>query len=159
MLAATVVLALAAAAFLAGSAAAKGWWTPPQHLTWYWQLDGTVNNNEPVAVYDIDGFENSAAEVTALHAQGKHVICYIDVGTAPPPPPPPLLFPPSPLPPLPLPHQHEDFRPDYLRSFPEVGPAGPPRHQWLPRRGSAFSGRVPLSGRKRGRCRGSRWPG
>ncbi|HTC71785.1 MAG TPA: endo alpha-1,4 polygalactosaminidase, partial [Solirubrobacteraceae bacterium] len=77
----TVVLALAAAAFLAGSASAKGWWIPPQHLTWYWQLDGTVNNNEPVAAYDIDGFENGAAEVTALHAQGKHVICYIDVGT------------------------------------------------------------------------------
>jgi hypothetical protein len=34
-----------------------------------------------VAAYDIDGFENSAAEVATLHAEGKHVICYIDVGT------------------------------------------------------------------------------
>jgi hypothetical protein len=56
-------------------------WIPPQHLTWYWQLQGTINNNEPVAAYDIDGFETSAAEVATLHAQGKHVICYIDVGT------------------------------------------------------------------------------
>ncbi len=58
------------------------WWIPPQHLTWYWQIQGTVNNNESVEAYDIDGFENTAAEVSTLHAQGKHVICYIDVGTA-----------------------------------------------------------------------------
>jgi len=57
-------------------------WAPPRALTWYWQLQGSVNNSEPVAAYDIDGFDNSAAEVWTLHAQGKHVICYIDVGTA-----------------------------------------------------------------------------
>ena len=56
-------------------------WIPPQALTWYWQLQGGVNNNEPVAAYDIDGFDNTAAEVAALHAQGKHVICYVDAGT------------------------------------------------------------------------------
>jgi Glycoside-hydrolase family GH114 len=60
---------------------AGSWWVPPQHLTWYWQLQGTVNNSEPVAAYDIDGFETSASEVATLHAQAKHVICYIDVGT------------------------------------------------------------------------------
>jgi hypothetical protein len=57
-------------------------WIPPQHLTWYWQLQGTVNNSEPVAAYDIDGFENTATEVATLHGEGKHAICYIDVGTA-----------------------------------------------------------------------------
>lgn len=72
-----------------GARAGSRWWTPPQHLSWYWQLTGNVNNAEPVAAYDIDGFENSAAEVASLHSQGKRVICYIDVGTA------------------------EDFRPDY----------------------------------------------
>ena len=56
--------------------------------------DGKVENTEPVQAYDIDGFENSAAEVASLKAQGKHAICYIDVGTA------------------------EDFRPDY-HEFPE----------------------------------------
>jgi hypothetical protein len=71
--------------------AAQGWWKPPQHLSWYWQLQGTINNAEPVAAYDVDGFETEASEVAALHAQGKHVICYIDVGTA------------------------EDFRPDYAQ--------------------------------------------
>ena len=34
------------------------------------------------AVYDIDGIENPASTVAALHAQGKHVICYIEVGAS-----------------------------------------------------------------------------
>lgn len=110
--AAVAIVALAAIALLGGVggwARASGWWTPPPHLSWYWQLTGTVNNNEPVAAYDIDGFENSAAEVAILHAQGKHVICYIDVGTA------------------------EDFRPDYSQ-FPKsvLGHSnGWPGEKWL----------------------------
>jgi hypothetical protein len=32
-------------------------------------------------VYDLDGFDNGAATVAALHARGAHVVCYIDVGT------------------------------------------------------------------------------
>ena len=85
-------------------------WTPPQHLTWYLQLQGTINNSEPVAAYDIDGFENSAGEVATLHAQGKRVICYIDVGTA------------------------ENWRPDYS-SFPAsvlgASDGGWPGEKWL----------------------------
>jgi hypothetical protein len=107
LLAALVWLGLLAGA---GQARAQGaWWTPPQHLTWYWQLQGAVHNGEPVAAYDIDGFENSAAEVASLHAEGKHVICYIDVGTA------------------------EDFRPDYSE-FPKsvLGRSnGWPGERWL----------------------------
>jgi hypothetical protein len=70
-----------------------GRWVPPEHLTWYWQLQGSVNNGEPVAAYDIDGFENTAAEVSALHAKGIHVICYIDVGTYEPSRPDSSAFP------------------------------------------------------------------
>jgi hypothetical protein len=92
-LAAAVALALVALTAIVGvgTAAAKdasssrataAWWTPPQHLTWFWQLQGTIKNDKPVAAYDIDGFENEASEVAALHAQGKRVICYIDAGTA-----------------------------------------------------------------------------
>ena len=107
-----VVLAAALAGLLGGGAAAapaSGWWAMPQRLTWYWQLQGTVENDEPVAAYDIDGFETSATEVAALHAQGKRVICYIDVGTA------------------------EDFRPDYSE-FPKavLGRSnGWPGERWL----------------------------
>ena len=80
-----------------------------QHLTWYWQLSGTINNNVAAAAYDVDGFDTSAAEVAALHAQGKKVICYIDVGTA------------------------ENWRPDYS-SFPAsvLGKTyGWPGERWL----------------------------
>ena len=52
-----------------------------QRLTWYWQLQGPIENSHPAGAYDIDGFDNSASEVAALHAAGKRVICYIDVGT------------------------------------------------------------------------------
>jgi hypothetical protein len=89
--------------------AQSGWWKLPAHPTWYWQLTGNVNNAEPAAIYDIDGFENSATEVAALHAEGKHVVCYIDVGTA------------------------EDFRPDYSE-FPKsvLGHSnGWPGERWL----------------------------
>ncbi len=88
-LAAMLVAALALAARPVG--AAQSWWKPPQHLSWFWQLQGAIDNSKPVAAYDIDGFETEASEVAALHAEGKHVVCYIDVGTA------------------------EDFRPDYAQ--------------------------------------------
>jgi hypothetical protein len=58
-----------------------GHWVPPQHLTWYWQLQGRINNRVDAAAYDLDGFDTSRAEVARLHALGRHVICYIDVGT------------------------------------------------------------------------------
>ncbi len=93
----------------AGGGAPGSWWVPPKALTWYWQLQGTVNNSESVAAYDIDGFDNSAGEVSTLHGQGKHVICYIDVGTA------------------------ENWRPDY-GSFPAsvLGSSnGWPGERWL----------------------------
>jgi len=65
--------------FMGASQAAR--WVPPQRLSWYWQLQGRLNNSLPVAAYDIDGFDNAASEVARLHEAGKRVICYIDVGT------------------------------------------------------------------------------
>jgi len=101
--------AASAAAATAPQPAAASWWTMPQQLTWFWQLQGKVDNSKQVAAYDIDGFENEAPEVAALHAQGKRVICYVDVGTA------------------------ENFRPDYAR-FPRstLGRSnGWPGERWL----------------------------
>src|ERR1017187_2433910 len=74
-LAAGVLAAVGLGAAASPSAVASAeWWKPPQHLTWYWQLQGTVKNARSVAAYDIDGFENSSGEVSALHTLGKHVI-------------------------------------------------------------------------------------
>ena len=40
-----------------------------------------MQNSYRVMAYDIDGMDNSPAEVALLHRAGKHVICYVDVGT------------------------------------------------------------------------------
>lgn len=55
-------------------------WRPRPGLAWQWQLDGKVDPSADVPVYDIDGFENSAADVARLHRDGRKVICYVNVG-------------------------------------------------------------------------------
>ncbi len=45
------------------------------------QFTGRINYGEPVQAYDLDGFDTTAAQVRALHADGRRVICYVDVGT------------------------------------------------------------------------------
>lgn len=65
----------------ASPAASPAHWRPPAHLTWYWQLQGRIDNSMAAATYDVDGFDTSPREVARLHAEGKHAVCYIDVGT------------------------------------------------------------------------------
>ncbi|CAM5665869.1 endo alpha-1,4 polygalactosaminidase [Streptomyces griseomycini] len=55
-------------------------WRPRPGLAWQWQLDGRVDPSAEVPVYDIDGFENTAADVARLHREGRKVICYVNVG-------------------------------------------------------------------------------
>jgi hypothetical protein len=79
---------------------ASSWWVPPLgNQPWQWELshplhlanarDMGTNDRLPngqrapaPVIYDIDGIINPASTVTALHAQGKHVVCYIEVGAA-----------------------------------------------------------------------------
>jgi hypothetical protein len=57
-------------------------WMPAKNTTFYWDLQNAPpDNSRNVGAYDIDGWNNSASEVTALHALGIKVICYMDVGT------------------------------------------------------------------------------
>jgi hypothetical protein len=99
----------ALSALLVAPGIASAWWHPPAKPTFYWQLQGTLRTNLTATVYDVDGFETSALEVGAMQAEGKHVVCYIDVGTA------------------------EDFRPDYS-AFPRsvLGRSnGWPGEKWI----------------------------
>lgn len=92
---------------------AGSWWTPGGgNIEWQWEIGHPLNTASAAdmgtgqtayngatapatnpTVYDIDGFDNPASTVTALHSTGKKVICYIEVGAA------------------------ENYRPDYA-SFP-----------------------------------------
>jgi hypothetical protein len=63
-------------------AAAAGRWHPaPTTAPWQWQLQGRIDYSVPAGVYEIDGFDNSAKVVAHLHALGRKVICYLDVGS------------------------------------------------------------------------------
>jgi hypothetical protein len=103
---------LIATAMLSGSArasSAAGWWHLPKHPTWYWQLNGKIRFGLHVQIYDVDAFTTTAAEVSRLHSEHVHVICYVDVGTA------------------------ENWRPDYSE-FPQAvlgSPNGWPGEVWL----------------------------
>ena len=52
----------------------------PLVMSWQWQLTTPVDQSLNVAMYDIDLFDNSASVVSALHAAGRRVICYMEVG-------------------------------------------------------------------------------
>jgi hypothetical protein len=79
---------------------AASWWVPPLgNQPWQWEISHPLKLTDPKdmgtndtlpngqvapapVVYDIDGIINPASTVAALHAQGKHVVCYIEVGAA-----------------------------------------------------------------------------
>jgi endo-alpha-1,4-polygalactosaminidase (GH114 family) len=62
---------------------------PAPGTTWQWQLSGLpIDTSFDVAVYDVDLFTTTEAEMKALRAAGRVVICYFSAGS------------------------YEDFRPD-----------------------------------------------
>ena len=89
----------------------KTWWRPGPGLSWQWQLsEPPVDASIDADVYDIDIFDNDASVVADLHAKGRKVIGYINVGS------------------------WEDWRPDKAQCPPEVlGKAyeGWPGEKWL----------------------------
>ncbi|WNB86347.1 endo alpha-1,4 polygalactosaminidase [Cellulomonas sp. ATA003] len=56
-------------------------WVPPAQVTWQWQLTGVLDPSVDAQVYDVDLFDTSAAQVEALHALDRRVICYVSAGT------------------------------------------------------------------------------
>jgi hypothetical protein len=63
------------------TAALGALWLPAQGMSWQWQLSTTPTVFLPVDMYDLDLFDTDASMVTALHAQGTHVVCYLSAGT------------------------------------------------------------------------------
>jgi hypothetical protein len=79
---------------------APSWWVPALgSQPWQWELSHPLNlssardigTNDTLpdgqrapapVVYDIDGIINPSSTVADLHAQAKHVVCYIEVGAA-----------------------------------------------------------------------------
>jgi hypothetical protein len=60
----------------------NNWWRPPVGLTWQWQLsEPPVDTSIEADVYDIEVFDNDASVVADLHAKGRKVIGYINVGS------------------------------------------------------------------------------
>ena len=56
-------------------------WVPAPKTTWQWQLNGLpLDQSFDVEMYDIDLFDNDAATVAALHAEGRKVVCYMNAG-------------------------------------------------------------------------------
>jgi hypothetical protein len=61
-------------------AGAPGWWKPTVGMTWDWQLTSPIDQTADVEVYDIDLFDNDAKVVAQLHAKGRKVVCYVNLG-------------------------------------------------------------------------------
>ncbi len=86
------------------------WWKPKPGVTWQWQLTALPIDTDAAAdIYDVDLFDVDETTVTALHQQGRKVICYLSAGS------------------------YEDWRPD-AGSFPEAllgNNNGWPGERWL----------------------------
>jgi hypothetical protein len=55
---------------------------PAAGTTFFWNLQSTPPDlTKNVGAIDMDGFNNTAATVASLHAMGKKVVCYMDVGS------------------------------------------------------------------------------
>lgn len=67
----------------AGSSGGTTWWKPAPGTSWQWQLSGALDSSFDVAAYDVDLVETTQAEIDALHAAGRKVICYFDTAYEP----------------------------------------------------------------------------
>lgn len=57
------------------------WYRPPVATTWQWQLQGDVNTEYDVALYELDLFETPTPVITALKASGRRLLCYFSAGS------------------------------------------------------------------------------
>jgi hypothetical protein len=58
-------------------------WKPSPRTSWQWQLTGALDQSVDAAVFYVDLFDTSDAQVATLHASGKKVVCYLDAAYEP----------------------------------------------------------------------------
>ncbi|MCX6072263.1 MAG: endo alpha-1,4 polygalactosaminidase [Chloroflexi bacterium] len=67
---------------IASQSAATAYWIPSPGTTWQWQLtELPVDLTVEADAIDLDLFDTNPETITALHAAGKKVICYISAGS------------------------------------------------------------------------------
>ena len=67
---------------LPSPAACNGCWQPSLQTSWNWVLSTVPSAPfRNVQMYDVDGFNNSAANVSALHSANIKAVCYLSAGT------------------------------------------------------------------------------
>jgi hypothetical protein len=104
------VLVLAALAAVLPPSVAAERWAPGPGTTWQIQFSGRLNRAVEADAYDVDMFDTSSGTVATLHADRRHVVCYINAGA------------------------WEDWRPDasrYPRSVKGRALDGWPGEKWL----------------------------
>ncbi|MEZ4362764.1 MAG: endo alpha-1,4 polygalactosaminidase [Kofleriaceae bacterium] len=56
-------------------------WRPTPGTTWQWQLTGALDTGVTASAYDVDLYETTSAQISALKSAGRKVICYFSAGT------------------------------------------------------------------------------
>lgn len=56
-------------------------WSPAPGTSWQWQLTGTIDSSLEVAMYDVDLFDATDADLAQLVSDGRVVICYFSAGS------------------------------------------------------------------------------
>ncbi len=57
------------------------WYKPPVMSTWHWQLQGQLDTDYAVDIYDIDLLDTPKTTIQSLQQRGKRVLCYFSAGT------------------------------------------------------------------------------
>jgi hypothetical protein len=80
--AASAAPAPAAAPAAPAPVSCAGCWHPAVDTSWNWVLSKVPTAPyRSVQMYDVDGFDNTAADVANLHAAGIKAVCYLSAGT------------------------------------------------------------------------------